>query len=302
MKNNLTNIDPCFTLDNLPCGALVTDAEHVILNVNAYFANELYWDINLLIGHKVEIILTKASKVFYQSYLMPMLLHEKNCEEIQLSIVNGNGKRIPITVNAKVDANKKIYWSFFTASNRNKLYDELIQAREKLELQTKELKELASIDELTGLLNRREIKSRSTFVLSQLTSDQHPISILMIDIDFFKSINDNYGHTEGDRVLKELGRVLMNCGRKRDLISRYGGEEFLILLPDTDLEQAVIFANRLHNSVSTILIDGKPLTISVGISLFDEEMSFEEAVNEADTALYKAKDLGRNRTEVFSLA
>jgi len=235
MNNNFTNIDTCFTPDNLPCGAMVTDAEHLILNVNAYFANELCWDTNLLIGHRVESILTKASKIFYQSYLVPTLLHEKHCEEMQLSIVKGNGKRISITANVKVDANTNVYWSFFDASKRNKLYEELIQAREQLELQTQELKTLASIDELTGLLNRREIKSRSTSVLSLFARTQSPLSILMVDIDFFKSINDNYGHAEGDRVLKELGRVLITCGRESDLISRFGGEEFLILLPDNNL-------------------------------------------------------------------
>jgi diguanylate cyclase (GGDEF)-like protein len=302
MKNNISDIDTFFTLDNLPCGALVTDANNVILNVNAYFSNELCWDASLLVGRSVESLLTKASKVFYQSYLIPTLLHEEHFEEMQLSILNGIGKRIPITVNARVDKNKNVYWSFFNASNRNKLYEELIQAREKLELRTKELKELAFIDGLTGLLNRREIKSRSTSVLSQFSRTKNPLSVLMIDIDFFKKINDNHGHAEGDRVLKQIGRVLIKCGRKSDLISRFGGEEFLILLPDADLEKTMVFSKRIHSSVNKILIDGKALTVSVGISLFEGEMSFDEVVNNADIALYKAKSLGRNRTEVFSLS
>ncbi|MEH6355183.1 MAG: hypothetical protein V7760_04055, partial [Marinobacter sp.] len=81
MKNNLVNIDDGFTLGNLPCGALVTNAEHVILDVNEYFFDKFCWDRSLLIGRNVESILTKASKVFYQSYLIPTLLHEKYCEE-----------------------------------------------------------------------------------------------------------------------------------------------------------------------------------------------------------------------------
>jgi hypothetical protein len=204
MNNNIHNVDNGFTLDNLPCGALVTNAEYVILDINSYFVNELCWDRNFLVGHSIEKILTKASKVFYQSYLIPTLLHKKHCEEMQLSIIDGNGKYIPITVNAKLNVNKNTYWSFFDASNRNKLYEELLQAREKLELQTFELKELASIDELTGLLNRREVKSRSISMLSQCTRTKKSLSLLMIDIDFFKKINDNYGHAEGDRSIKKI--------------------------------------------------------------------------------------------------
>lgn len=298
MKSNLTSVDTSFTLDNLPCGALVTNAEHVIINLNAYFTNELCWNKNRLIGHGIESLLTNASKVFYQSYIIPTLLNEKYCDEMQLTIVNGNNKRIPITVNAKIDGNKNVYWSFFDASNRNKLYDELIQTREKLELQTQELIALASIDELTGLLNRREMKARSLTLLSQFSRTQHPLSILMIDIDFFKRINDNHGHAEGDRVLTELGLALNKCGRTSDLIARFGGEEFLILLPDTNLSQTITFTERLHQAVNKILVDNKPLTVSVGAALFHVGMSFEEIVNKADIALYKAKELGRNRTEI----
>ena len=301
MNNNIHNVDNGFTLDNLPCGALVTNAEYVILDVNSYFVNELCWGRNLLVGHSIEKIFTKSSKVFYQSYLIPTLLHKKHCEEMQLSIIDGNGKYIPITVNAKLNVNKNTYWSFFDASNRNKLYEELLQAREKLELQTFELKELASIDELTGLLNRREVKSRSISMLSQCTRTKKSLSLLMIDIDFFKKINDNYGHAEGDRVLKKFGQLLIEFGRKSDLISRFGGEEFLILLPDINQERTLNFAQRLHNLANKIIVADKALTVSIGVSFFDGEMSFDEIVQKADIALYKAKSLGRNRTEVFSL-
>lgn len=298
MKNNLMSVDSRFTLNNLPSGALVTNAEHVIININAYFTDDLYWNKNRLIGYKVESLFTNASKVFYQSYIIPTLLHEKYCEEMQLTIVNGNNKRISITLNAKIDSNKNVYWSFFDASKRNKLYEELIQTRERLEQQTQELITLASIDELTGLLNRREMKVRSVSLISQFARSKNSLSILMIDIDLFKNINDKYGHTEGDRVLTELGLVLNKCGRTSDLIARFGGEEFLILLPDTNLSQTITFTERLHQAVNKILVGNKPLTVSIGVGVFDGKMTFEEIVKKADIALYKAKELGRNRTEI----
>jgi len=220
---------------------------------------------------------------------------------MQLCIFNGSGKRIPITINVRIGFNGNVYWTFFDASNRDKLYEELIQARETLEFQARELKEQASIDALTGLLNRREMKARSIPVFSLFARTKNALSILMIDIDFFKRINDRHGHAEGDRVLRKFGRLLTESGRKSDLIFRYGGEEFLILLPDTNLEQTMIFVKRLHGSVNKILIDGESLTVSIGVSFFDGKMSFDEVVDKADIALYEAKSLGRNRTEVFSL-
>jgi len=300
MKNDTLTTDNEFTVNNLPCGALVMNAEHVILDANDYFLKEFFLDRNFLIGLDVERILTKAFVVFYQSYVIPTLLHEKHCEEIQLSILNRSGTRIPITVNVKININKNIYWAFFDASNRDKLYEELIQARNNLELQTLELKNLASIDELTGLLNRREITARSMAILSQFARTKNALSILIVDIDFFKKINDKHGHLGGDRVLKEFGRRLTECSRKGDLISRFGGEEFLILLPDTDLEETMAFSKRLYELVNKILIGDEALTVSIGVSLFDGKMSFEEAVDKSDIALYQAKNLGRNRTEVFS--
>jgi diguanylate cyclase (GGDEF)-like protein len=138
-------------------------------------------------------------------------------------------------------------------------------------------------------------------MLSQFARTKNALSVLMIDIDFFKRINDKHGHAEGDRVLRKFGRLLKECGRTSDLIARYGGEEFLIVLPDSNLEQTMIFSKRLHGSVNKVLIGDEALTVSIGVSLFDGKMSFEEVVDNADIALYEAKSLGRNRTEVFSL-
>jgi len=106
----------------------------------------------------------------------------------------------------------------------------------------------------------------------------------------------------GDRrVLNKFGQLLIEFDRKSDLISRFGGEEFLILLPDINQERTLNFPQRLHNLANKIIVADKALTVSIGVSFFDGEMSFDEIVQKADIALYKAKSLGRNRTEVFSL-
>tara|TARA_R110001583_G_scaffold138880_1_gene290608 strand:+ start:39381 stop:40298 length:918 start_codon:yes stop_codon:yes gene_type:complete len=288
-----------YSPDSFPCGAFVTNASRIIIYVNSYFTTELLWQPGELIGKNADVIFTKSSKIFFQSYLIPTLLHEKICEEMQLIIFNAEGVRIPITVNAHISNDGCIYWSFFNASKRDKLYEELIKTRETLEEQTEQLKLLASIDELTGLLNRREMEYRSILLLEQATRFHQSVGFLMLDIDYFKKINDTYGHLEGDRVLRELGQKLKKFCRKTDLVGRIGGEEFLIMLPDTGKNNTLLFCQKLHELISNITVNNQPIRVSIGVSIVDEKISFTALYAQADNAVYKAKALGRNRTEVY---
>ena len=290
----------CQSIDDFPCGGLVIDSNRVIVYSNVYLKREFGWSSHALVGSHIAKILTRSSKIFYQSYLLPMLLHDKKCEEIQLNIMDATGKRIPIVVNVNVDELGFSYWSLFNASKRDKLYEELINAREQLEAQAEALKVLASIDELTGLLNRREMIRRSKLLLDQASRSNFTVSFMMIDIDYFKTVNDNYGHAEGDRILSELGQYLNIFGRKTDLVSRYGGEEFLLVFPDTDVDTAILLSKRLHKGISTILIEDKPITVSIGISSNKVlDSTYDEIFHQADIALYQAKNSGRNRTELY---
>jgi diguanylate cyclase (GGDEF)-like protein len=301
MKNNeLENIKPFyFSPDSFPSGALVTNSSRIITYVNSYFTNELLWKPGELIGKNADVIFTQSSRIFFQSYLIPTLLHEKVCQEMQLIIFNAEGLRIPITVNARISDDDCIYWSFFNASKRDQLYDELIKTREKLEVQAEKLKLLASTDELTTLLNRREMKYRSVLVLEQAARSHQSVGLLILDIDHFKKINDTFGHLEGDRVLKDLGQLLKGFCRQTDLVSRFGGEEFLILLPDSNKSETLLFCQRLQDVITQIKVGDSALTVSIGASIFDNKISFTDLFNQADNAMYQAKALGRNRTEVY---
>tara|TARA_R110002153_G_scaffold110189_1_gene251131 strand:- start:6692 stop:7615 length:924 start_codon:yes stop_codon:yes gene_type:complete len=283
--------------DAFQCGALITNKHRKIIYANAYFSNELNWQIEKLIGKSSDDLFTFSSKIFIESYLMPLLLHEKKCDEIQLALLDGKNNRISIIVNAKMDDQGHIYWSLFNATKRDKLYEELIETRNKLEAQAKILQSMSATDELTGLMNRREINLRAPELLNQAKRYVHTVALLMIDIDHFKEINDSYGHLEGDRVLKELGLRLKTFGRQTDLIARFGGEEFIMLLPDTDATDARLFAERLHKLMSEIHVNSAPVTVSIGITMSDGSHSLEDLTKQADTALYKAKSNGRNRTE-----
>jgi len=301
MKQNKTDSSRALenSLDSYPCGALVTNTSKIITYVNSYFTTELLWKPDELIGKSTDVIFTKSSRIFFQSYLIPTLLHEKICEEMQLVIFNAQGVRIPITVNASLSANGCIYWSLFNASKRDQLYEELIKTKKTLEIQAEELKLLASTDELTKLLNRREMKYRSSLMLEQAARSHYSVSLLMLDVDHFKKINDTMGHLEGDRVLKKLGQLLKGFGRKTDLISRFGGEEFLIMLPDTNKSDTLLLCRRLHKLIAEIKVGDSSLTVSIGMSICDEKISFIDLFTQADNAVYQAKARGRNRTEVY---
>lgn len=294
MFGNNKTVD--YSADYFLSGAFVTNNDNVIVYVNSYFNKELLWNSNELIGRYIDKIVTKSSKIFLQSYVFPTLLHERSCQEMQLIMLNAQGKRVAVTVNAQLDEKGYIYWSFFNASQRDKLYDELIKTREQLENQAEKLKSLASTDELTGLLNRREMNYRSGLLLEQALRSNYATALLIIDIDDFKLINDKFGHLEGDRVLKELGQRLKSFGRQTDLISRYGGEEFLIMLPDTNKTDTLLFCQRLHQLIAEVKVAERALTVSIGASISDSNSSFTELFSRADSAVYQAKANGKHTT------
>jgi len=166
----------------------------------------------------------------------------------------------------------------------------------------KELRRLATTDPLTGAHNRRHFTERATAEISRGRRYASPVSMLTIDIDHFKDVNDTYGHPAGDEVLKVLVRVCKETLRISDIFARMGGEEFSAILPETDAQAALQSAERLREAVAKtkVVIDDKIIsyTISIGLSqILGPKDSLEELMRRADTALYRAKDLGRNRVE-----
>ncbi|MCB2183265.1 MAG: diguanylate cyclase [Desulfobulbaceae bacterium] len=179
--------------------------------------------------------------------------------------------------------------------------DELKKTNDELILVNKQLEKLSTTDPLTGLANRRSLIDSFTAEYERAKRYNHRLSILLIDVDFFKKVNDTYGHNCGDKVLRKTSDVLRKTVRSTDLVSRYGGEEFIVLLPETDNEQAHAIAEKLRHEIAThtILCDDSPLsiTISIGIATHPDTDSNEpmQLINAADQALYKAKSNGRNQ-------
>jgi diguanylate cyclase (GGDEF)-like protein len=158
----------------------------------------------------------------------------------------------------------------------------------------------ATTDALTGLSNRHAMEESFQREIYRCQKDERPVSLIMIDVDQFKSFNDKFGHVAGDRALSAVAQVLQQQFRQRDLLVRYGGDEFAVLLPGASEAEAVEIANRVRNSVSgseEISIDSLiqiPVNISLGVAEIRKNGNYESLLRTADEALYRAKNAGRN--------
>ena len=170
------------------------------------------------------------------------------------------------------------------------------------------LKELAMKDSLTGLYNHALLIELFDKELSKQERSGNDVCFAMIDIDFFKNVNDTYGHMSGDFILKELSSILMKSVRKSDIVGRYGGEEFSIILPKIYHDAALSLCNRIRENVENheFHIDGQiiHITVSIGICFKNssESITYSQMIKGADNALYLAKNNGRNRVELFQSA
>jgi diguanylate cyclase (GGDEF)-like protein len=167
-----------------------------------------------------------------------------------------------------------------------------------------EMQRQSRTDSLTKLSNRRFFDERVAFEFERAQRNQLPISLLVADIDHFKQFNDRFGHSRGDEVLKTVARQLLEGVRSRDIVCRYGGEEFALILPGANGAQAVEIAETLRKAIESKGRTDGQITISVGVAS-DPDHHFgnvTEFFRAADAALYQAKDQGRNRVVVFEAA
>ena len=179
-----------------------------------------------------------------------------------------------------------------------KTNDMLIGMNERLARANDELKRLAITDELTGLYNRREIERRIRESFERARDDHRKITLIMLDIDFFKKVNDSYGHDVGDMVLKEVSGILKENTDEshEEAAGRWGGEEFFILLPDKGMQEAIDLAEQIRKVVEQHdFPEARHLTISLGVTCAGEDANYQAVFIRADQALYEAKQNGRNR-------
>ncbi len=185
-----------------------------------------------------------------------------------------------------------IYW--LVAAPIKREYD----MRQYAERRADELGEQAITDSLTGARNRRGITISVLEAMAHAERYGHPLSVAMVDVDYFKEVNDTHGHKAGDRVLQGVAAILTEALRLPDKVGRYGGEEFLLVMPETGFDETSTLTERIRQQVSEAEFDigdrKVKLTISIGAVLFEKGEDLEQLVSRADRALYRAKESGRN--------
>ena len=176
----------------------------------------------------------------------------------------------------------------------------------RVHLVEQEMRSLASYDSLTGLLSRHAFFDNANNYVSLAKREHRPFSVMIIDLDHFKLINDRYGHPAGDAVLKLFADVTNSVARRSDIVGRLGGEEFAIILPNTTAAKALEFSARLHTAINKAVLTFKDkaikYTASIGLTEFDTDSkdSIDDLLARADLALYQAKHSGRNQTATFN--
>lgn len=272
-------------------------------------------------GHSaIDIAIAERPDLVVLDVMMPgldgigtcrLLMADERTRDIPVIFVSAKGEVADLREGLEAGAHDYIRKPFLSdeliarvqaALRFKRKHDELKAARRELEAKNRELARMAIIDGLTQLYNHTHLLKRLESEFIRTSRYGKELSFLMIDIDFFKRVNDRYGHRTGDQMLRELADLLRASVRQVDVVGRYGGEEFAAVLPETDHESAKALAERLRVAVEAhpfeLGEEGEPLlvTISIGVATFPGKRvrRLEDLVEEADRRLYEAKAAGRN--------
>ena len=252
----------------------------VILGASFLFA----WPLRLSIGFNA---------LLYGFYMLPLLLGYLVSNDPGVAITNQFFLLSTVVVSVVAQQ--------YRLTQEKKDYLAIQQHRVLLQ----QAEVLAATDPLTGLYNRRQLFALAAYELPRARHLHHPLSVLAIDIDYFKQINDTHGHLIGDKILRNVATAFQTCLRQDDILARTGGDEFVVLLPATDLHEAASVADRIRVAVERLLIHTAELplrlTVSIGVApLAENVIDLDALLLQADEALYTAKRTGRARVQVWS--
>ena len=286
-------------IEDFPGALLIEDERRSVVLVNTAYCRVFRFEKNMktLVGSDARKLMSESMTVFddpdSQKLLMKSLLeHKQPSFNDEVIFADGRTMERDFLPVSEGDKHLGVLW----------IYRDITLRKQR----ESELRRLATTDTLTGLTNRRYFLDRLTQELLRSRRYDATVSLLMLDIDHFKSINDRFGHAQGDEVLRVFSRACQESLREVDFIGRLGGEEFAIALPGTGTEGALQFAERLRSTVeqtSMPLSDGTDLriTVSTGLTiLLTSDLNVDTPLARADSALYEAKHLGRNRVVVAS--
>lgn len=276
------------TLEQIDDAVVITDTEGIITHANKAFLKESGYTLDELIDRHTRMLRSgKQSKAFYKKMWETILDGRTFRGQFINRRKNGEIYHEEKTITPIYDEKGEI--TAFASTGRD--ITERIRAQ-------KEMEALASTDKLTGIFNRHKFEELFSKELERAQRYHHPLSLLLFDIDYFKTVNDTYGHDVGDSVLCGVADIISQHVRQNDIFARWGGEEFTVLVTDTDLQGALNVAQKLRGEIEKHLFEeaGK-ITASFGVSCFIPDDTLDTLLKRADQALYRAKKNGRNRVE-----
>jgi len=326
MKRTLRHLDPTTvipprvqaTLDIIAEGVVLLDRSERIVLANSTFADQVGRPRETLMGVKASDLGWLVPKSLEPARELPWQLALENSEthtgmplsikvgpdDIETFMVNG----APVAEESGQARGTIATFDNITEPERNraefemalvtieKSRDEIRLQNDEIRLRNDELQAMAMCDPLTGISNRRAFMGRAELEFETAVRNDRKLCCLMVDIDHFKRVNHNHGHLTGDEVIRRMAEELVSEWPSQELVCRYGGEEFCMLLTDTDVEEAVALASRLRRRIAAEGFAAVPVTASFGLtSLAFGASRFTDLLNQADEALYASKEDGRNR-------
>lgn len=295
-------------------GVLIVDKKDQILMANDAFADKVKKDHAALLGVEASSLNWNRRKTDKSGDLPWLKSIHSGLKQVgvsmNISIPSGGIRTMSVNSAPILDDEGKARGALVTfddvtevhESNQQleKAVDKLIQKQNEIKRQNNELETLAARDSLTGCYNRRAFFDKFESMFDGIKKNGGHLSCLMIDIDHFKSVNDRFGHSVGDEVIRSVADILNGCQRDDALIGRYGGEEFCVVLPGVDADAAFTVAERLRVSIrmasENFRVDGLVVTASFGVSVYEFGLTgCSQLIDHADQALYTAKNSGRNR-------
>lgn len=314
-------------IQHAPCGVLTLDVDGKIIFVNATLLSWLKREDALLEGQHIESILSRVSKIMFYSYFYPTIFMEGHVNEmlIKLNDVNEVSKSfilnarktvvhdevtidcVLMQMDKRVNYEKELKYvqkeTQLALQKKEQAFQDLERIYREIEVKQRQLQEMnekleviSTLDQLTGVYNRHYFTVYLNEQMILATEEAYVFSLIIIDIDFFKNVNDTYGHLAGDFVLAKLAKLLKEYISGLGIVTRYGGEEFVLVLPNKNKEQAMELASYLNRLVANQDFTGVgQVTISLGVSTVRREDTATTIFKRADDALYAAKRNGRNQ-------
>lgn len=319
-------------INNAPCGFMSLNHEGVIVYVNHTISRWLGTTEEALLNQHFEILLSKVSKIMFHSYFYPTIALQNRVEEMIIKLNNTNGLAHPYILNARkitIDGQIIIDCAFIQMDKRvnyekdlietkkltqlalkkkeeaflelENIYKEIAHKQQVLEEMNRGLEKLSTIDQLTGVYNRHFFENSIQLQLELFMKKRNVFSLVIVDIDFFKKVNDTYGHLVGDAVLARLAILLKEYTKGKGDVIRYGGEEFVLILPHMDQQESLEFAKDINKKIEMQkFAEVESITISLGVATVSESDSVSTLFKRADDALYFAKNNGRNQAHHFN--